>query len=124
MLHRILAIFLIAAVVGSGFSQIMVYAGFKANQNYITKVLCENKSRPALNCNGHCYLIKKLRQAEEEEKKREKEDKGNKYQEALPVITKAGLVSINPIAFKTYPQFPAPPLQNITSSIFQPPKIT
>lgn len=123
MLNRILAIFLIVAIVGSGFSRLMVYAGFKANQSYIAKELCENKSRPLLNCNGKCYLMKKLKQAEDKEKKQEKEEKGSRYQEALPVSVAAVLTIRSLVDFKTYPHFSTPPLQNITSSIFQPPKI-
>lgn len=67
--------------------------------------------------------MKKLKQAEDKEKKQEKEEKGSRYQEALPVSAAAGVTTIKIVDFKTYPQVPAPPLSNITSSIFQPPKI-
>jgi len=30
------------------------------NYDYISKVLCINKDKPELNCNGKCYLMSKL----------------------------------------------------------------
>ena len=33
---------------------------FYINQTEITDKLCENKDKPELNCNGHCYLKKEL----------------------------------------------------------------
>ena len=34
---------------------------YHANYNYIANVLCENKDRPYLECNGKCYLEKQLK---------------------------------------------------------------
>ena len=45
----------------------MIYLKFKLNQDYIAKVLCVNKARPQLKCNGHCYLAKQLKKAQQEE---------------------------------------------------------
>ena len=36
-------------------------AYFHINRDYIAKVWCENQSRPQLNCNGKCFLAKKLK---------------------------------------------------------------
>lgn len=44
-------------------------AYFNINRNYIAKVLCENRDRPQLNCNGKCYLAKKLKQQQEKKDK-------------------------------------------------------
>ncbi len=38
------------------------------NYNYISEVLCENKAKPELKCNGKCHLMKNLAKAAEEEK--------------------------------------------------------
>lgn len=35
------------------------------NLNYYTEVLCENKDKPMMHCNGKCALSKELRKAEE-----------------------------------------------------------
>ena len=44
-------------------------AYFHINRTYIAKVLCENRSRPQLICNGKCYLAKKLKQQQEKKDK-------------------------------------------------------
>ena len=41
---------------------------YHINKEYITKQLCVNKNNPSLHCNGHCYLTKQLKKAEEGEK--------------------------------------------------------
>lgn len=35
-------------------------AEYIVNYDYIVENLCENRARPMLNCNGKCYLAKKL----------------------------------------------------------------
>lgn len=41
---------------------------YVANYDYISKVLCVNKAKPALHCNGKCHLMKELAKASENEK--------------------------------------------------------
>jgi hypothetical protein len=38
------------------------------NYEYITKVLCINKAKPKLKCNGKCHLMKELAKVSESEK--------------------------------------------------------
>ena len=40
---------------------------YVVNYDYISKVLCINKERPKLNCNGKCYLMKELAKNSESE---------------------------------------------------------
>ncbi len=124
MFKRVVAICLIIASVSANFSRFIVCAGFEINRNYIAKELCENKSRPWMNCNGRCYLMKKLKQAEEKEKKQEQEDKRSQYQDALPAMS-AKLLSVPKTAAKrkTYPLTRVPGISGRASSIFQPPKV-
>ncbi|MFS4417974.1 hypothetical protein [Maribacter sp. 2307ULW6-5] len=42
-------------------------AEYIANYDYIVNVLCENKDRPELECNGKCYLSKMLAEATDRE---------------------------------------------------------
>lgn len=69
MPKRLLAFCLLTALISSGFSRFFALVAFEANQKYIAENLCVNKSRPWLHCNGHCYFMKKVHQAEEDEKK-------------------------------------------------------
>ena len=41
---------------------------YAVNYNYIAKVLCVNKTKPTLKCNGKCHLMKELTKAAESEK--------------------------------------------------------
>ena len=47
------------------FSQWGTIAYYQINKAYITRVLCENRDKPQLHCDGHCYLAKKLKAQEE-----------------------------------------------------------
>lgn len=83
MLKKLTAICLLAAMISSNCSRVFIYAGFEANQKYIAKYLCVNKNRPSLHCNGKCYFMKKLKQADENEKKQEAKDNLNKIEVSL-----------------------------------------
>ncbi|EHQ26442.1 hypothetical protein Mucpa_2312 [Mucilaginibacter paludis DSM 18603] len=122
MLKRFTAILLLVALIGSNCSRFFVYAGFEVNQKYIADNLCINKSKPWLHCNGHCYLMNKLRQTEEKEKKQEREEQKSRYQEALPTnpIT---IVFIEPTVKVEYPPSTIPGIMGRASSIFQPPRV-
>lgn len=41
---------------------------YAVNYEYISKVLCINKEKPAMHCNGKCHLMKELAKASENEK--------------------------------------------------------
>ncbi|RYY36392.1 MAG: hypothetical protein EOP46_06605 [Sphingobacteriaceae bacterium] len=123
MLNRFLAITLIFALVGASFSRFFAYAGFEANKKYIAEKLCENKSRPWMNCNGKCYLMKKLKETEEKEKKQEQEQKRNQHQEVLPTIPEITFAVKKPVVKKTYPLLPVAGTISRAGSIFQPPKV-
>lgn len=74
MLKRYIAWFLIFAVFTANCARLFVYAGFKLNQNYIAAKLCENRDKPGIHCNGKCYFMKKIRQAEENERNKATKD--------------------------------------------------
>jgi hypothetical protein len=76
------AILLIITIVSSNFSRFFIYAGFELNRNYIATRLCENINKPWLHCNGKCYLMKKVKQAEDKQNAAERETQKNLLQEA------------------------------------------
>ncbi|CAL2087030.1 hypothetical protein [Tenacibaculum sp. 190524A05c] len=43
------------------------FVEYAINYDYIAKVLCINKDKPELSCNGKCQLMKKLKQQEEDD---------------------------------------------------------
>jgi hypothetical protein len=83
MKYKLTAVLLIIAIISSSFSRFFIYAGYQLNKNYIAAKLCENRNRPWLHCNGKCYLMKKLKQAEEKQNASEREAQKNLVQESL-----------------------------------------
>jgi len=43
------------------------FVEYVINYDYIAKVLCINKDKPELSCNGKCQLMKKLAQQEQDD---------------------------------------------------------
>ena len=82
MKQKLTAVLLILAIISSSFSRFFIYAGFEMNRSYIVSKLCENRNRPWLHCNGKCYLMKKIKQAEEKQNSTERETQKNLIQEA------------------------------------------
>jgi hypothetical protein len=48
-----------------------IVAGWWLNQDYIARVLCINRAKPQLKCNGKCHLRKQLKAVEEAERKQQ-----------------------------------------------------
>lgn len=63
-MNLICSIFLTFYMVVRPLIPIMEYV---ADYDYIANVLCVNKSRPELHCNGKCYLSKELAKANDTE---------------------------------------------------------
>ena len=63
------------------FKPIFPVAEYMINYDYISKVLCENKAKPQLKCNGKCHLMKELAKASESEKPISNDKKENSKQE-------------------------------------------
>lgn len=43
----------------------VIIIDFNINQDYIAEVLCINKDKPEMKCNGKCHLTKELKKTEE-----------------------------------------------------------
>ena len=81
MKYRVTALLLIVCFMGSGFSRFFVYAGFELNRHYIATKLCENRNKPWLHCNGKCYFMKKMKEADDKQAAGERETQKNLLQE-------------------------------------------
>lgn len=122
MLQRLTAYLLIVSLVSANFSRFFVYAGFELNRNYIATKLCENRNKPQLHCNGKCYFMKKLKQAEDKQDTENRQAQKNLFQEAnytQPVVVKFYPVLLSVTKVPNYRiQLPLQP-----ASIFQPPRL-
>jgi hypothetical protein len=83
MLKKVTAIILLVSMVSVSFSRYFVYAGFELNRNYIATKLCENRDKPWLHCNGHCYFMKKIKAAQDAEKNDTRQSQKNLFQEVF-----------------------------------------
>jgi hypothetical protein len=89
MLKQLTAWLLIFSVLTANYSRLFVYAGFKLNESYIAAKLCENRTKPLMHCNGKCYLMKKLKQAEEKRSATDREAQKQPVQEScIPLFRK------------------------------------
>jgi hypothetical protein len=125
MLKRITIWLLIFAVFAANFSLVFVYAGFKLNQQYIAENLCVNRFKPSLHCNGKCYFMRKVKQAEENDKKQSGKNSTSRLEISFlqephkifffePVLTD----ELNP----GFPSFNYQYTSHYLDSIFKPPK--
>jgi hypothetical protein len=67
---------------------------YMVNYEYISKVLCENKAKPIMHCNGKCHLMKELAKANENDKPATSDKKG--YTSVIEVLF---FQEINAISF-------------------------
>jgi hypothetical protein len=125
MVNRITAIILLVSLTTANFSRFFIYAGFELNKNYIASKLCENRDKPWLHCNGHCYFMKKIKQAQENEKKQQAKDNLNRleisfFQESyrIPFIEPVVLENNK----STFPRYTYQYSSSYLSTIFRPPK--
>jgi hypothetical protein len=52
----------------------LLYLDFEIRRDYIVANLCENRNRPMLNCNGKCYLSKKIAEAQKQAERQAESD--------------------------------------------------
>jgi hypothetical protein len=82
MFRRVIIYLLVFSTLSANFTRFFIFAGFELNRHYIAANLCENLDKPWLHCNGKCYFIKKIKQAQETERNDERQSQKNLFQEA------------------------------------------
>jgi hypothetical protein len=68
-LKKALAILLTFSILVQGMVNLGLCAYYQLNKKEIAAKFCVNKNKPAMHCNGQCYLGKQLKKAEENEKR-------------------------------------------------------
>ena len=53
---------------------------YLVNYDYISRVLCINKDKPQLQCDGKCYLMKQLAKNASDERDKDKTERRNKVE--------------------------------------------
>lgn len=68
VVNHIVCFVLVSVFLLQSLSKTIVVADYQINKEYIAKVLCVNKSKPKMHCNGKCHLKKELNKAEKKER--------------------------------------------------------
>ncbi|MEO9891639.1 hypothetical protein [Aurantibacter sp.] len=89
-MNRFIAILLLICFHVQPAMVISVWVDYGANNDYIKEVLCINKYKPKLECNGKCYLATMLKK---ESQKKESKEKA--------IFSEA---NITPVFFVSYPE--------------------
>jgi len=122
MLKAALAYVLILSLIATNFQQFFVYAGFEMNQKYIATNLCVNRNKPWLHCNGKCYFMRKIKEAEQKQATDERQSQKNLFQEAF--FTSVSIIKFHTQLLRIIPipnnRFALPQVQ---STIFRPPQL-
>lgn len=101
-MQRLVSIIMIFLLMGKLIFTTFWLVYFQLNQREIIRLECENKNRPAMKCNGKCYLAKQLKKAEFElEHKKDRQQQSAQLMKSmemdmfyLPPINK--LIAANP----------------------------
>jgi hypothetical protein len=122
MCKQVLTILLFTAFAVQTFSSGLIWFNYYSNTRAFAKN-CENKTRPALHCNGKCQAMKKIQQQE----KKEQQNGERKSENKLQVLSSKSF-------FYCYPDIASPaivkavnvektaPLTDISYSFFHPPQ--
>ena len=66
-LKKFVTILLLTTIFLQTFSSFVVQADYFFNKSFIAKVLCINREKPKMHCNGKCYLAKQLKDQEQKD---------------------------------------------------------
>ena len=77
MFKHLIVILLLSAFTVQTFQKVMIVVDYYTNTAVFAKD-CVNKARPMLHCNGHCQLMKKLKQEENKDKQNPERRSENK----------------------------------------------
>ncbi len=101
-------------------------AYYNVNKDYIARVLCENRDKPQLHCDGQCYLAKRLKAQQDRQDKETTNRVQNSpvlqlfYQTSLSFQFRQVWPSLVSIEFSAYrfPSYVAP-----VAGLFRPPQV-
>ena len=122
-MKKIVFIILIALIL----KPILPVVDYIVNYEYISKVLCVNKAKPMMHCNGKCHLMKELAKAAETENSKSSDKKQNMPIQEVLFFKEIKSFSIVSFSFSTESKINSSYLELYsylnTNSVFHPPTI-
>ncbi len=64
-----IAILLTLLLLATAWQDLLLYATFKIEQNHLAQTVCQNKTKPELDCKASCYFKTELKKQHEQEQK-------------------------------------------------------
>jgi len=68
-MKRLISIFLLFVLLIQFFHKVEIVVCYQLNKDFISSTLCENKSKPELQCDGKCFMKKQLKATDESQSK-------------------------------------------------------
>jgi len=122
MFRRVIIYLLVFSTLSANFTRFFIFAGFELNRHYIAANLCENLDKPWLHCNGKCYFIKKIKQAQETERNDERQSQKNLFQEAT-ISNSSSIRFQNQLLLIINTPYQSGRLTQFNGTLFRPPQI-
>lgn len=100
----------------------VVYIDFKLNQDYIARVLCINRDKPELHCEGNCILMQKIKDAQQSD---DQDKSQNMQRYVVEIVCDATFAFTFISAFSpkaVYFEYEDRIISNYLSNSFHPPK--
>lgn len=107
-------------------SQWGTIAYYHVNKDYIARVLCQNRDKPQLHCDGQCYLAKQLKAQQDKQDKETTERVQNTP--ILQLFCEAGeLFEFNPVwvdvVMADLPSYEFPSYKSPSMGLLRPPQV-
>jgi len=116
-----IAFALTLSILFSSVSKTVLFLHYKSNFEYYAKVLCENKQKPTLQCNGKCHLKKEMKRDDQ----KQNSPVSNTKVENINILYVESLLSNTVLSSKNNQAFALLPAEDIQSghlfSVFHPP---
>lgn len=121
--RKIIAIFLVFGILTNCLNQWLLLSSYTVNKAYISTVLCVNKDKPHLHCEGKCFLDIKLKELEQKNKQNQENLKKSVETFALTTTNLLNPPFATPIETLITPYLHQKPTSNLFA-IFHPPKFS
>ena len=122
MLRQLPVILLVIGFLGQTFSQCLILLDYQISRNYIAANLCENRDKPAMKCQGKCYLCKRLKNENKKDQDNPERRTENKF-ESIAFQRGFAMTHPSPIIIAVhFPAFQETAYNSFTPDFFHPPQ--
>ena len=127
MVRSFVTMLLILAMMGPTLSSHIVLIIFELNKDYVARNLCKNRTKPELQCNGKCFLQRKLRETQDSEKNNSQKSAQknlNFFTVEPPPTFSLEICLFSNSALELFTYYNSVYFYNNLCSVFRPPKLS